>query len=460
MSAAPAPGSAAHDDAVDLAALVERIAAQARPGEQIEAFAARSVDRSVRVYEGEVEQLQRAQSQGVGIRVIADHRVGFAYTGAIDEASLAETLAEARDNRGFAEPDEYAGLPAPDGVAMAELDLWRDGIDAIPNGRIIELALELERRALALDARVHLESSEYVDALVEAAVANSLGVRAAGRENGCYVVASTLADDGDETQTGFGFSVGRHPDELDIGVAATEAVERAVRLLGAVKPPTRRTTVVFDPWVTAQFLSVLGATLDGESVAKGRSLFAGRLGDAVANPLLTLVDDPTNPLAYTATRFDGEGLATRRNVLLDAGRLAMFVQSSYSGRRSGVASTGNAVRGGYKGTPGAGCMALSLVPGTGTPDELVRLAGDGVLVQEVNGIHSGVNPISGDFSTGASGLVIRGGVAAEPIREFTLGSTIQRMLLDVVAVGADITWLPMGAAGVSLVIDGVTVSGT
>ena len=447
------------DGGASLLALAERVAHQARPGEQIEAFVQRASDTAVRVYGGEVEQLSSASSQGIGIRVVVDHRVGFAHSASLDETSLAEVLAEARDNAAFGTPDEWAAVAEPDGVPVPQLALWDDRLPAAATADKVALATRLEQAALALDGRVHVESADYADVLAEAAIVTSTGIRAYGRENACYVVASTLVHDGDETQTGFGFSVGRALEDLDPQRAATDAVQRAVRLLGGTKPPSGRVTVVLDPFVTAQFLSVLSATLNGEGVLKGRSLFAGRLGEAVAAPIVTLVDDPTEPLAFSATQLDGEGLAARRNVLIDGGVLRQFVQSSYSGRRSGTASTGNATRGGYAGTPGCGCHALQLAPGTRTQAELVREVGEAVLVQEVSGLHSGVNPVSGDFSTGASGLLVRNGEVGAPIREFTIASTLQKMLLDVAAVGGDLTWLPMNAAGVSLVIPDVTLSG-
>lgn len=310
-----------------------------------------------------------------------------------------------------------------------------------------------------VDPRVRVDDSNYSDVAVESAVATTTGIRRSGRENGCYVSISTLADDGDETQTGFGFSVGRSPDQFDLAKAAKEAADRATRLLGAVKPSSKRVTVVLDPYVTAMFLGVISSTLNGEAVAKGRSLFKDRLGDVVANPMVTLVDDPTNTLAYTATDLDGEGLAARRNVLIDAGVLQQFVHNSYSARRAGARSTGNAVRGGFKGTPGVGCLALQLQPGTRDQSALVADVADGVLVTSVQGLHSGVNSISGDFSVGASGLLITNGVVGAPIREFTIASTLQRMLLDVVEIGGDVDWLPMRAAGVSLVIRDITLSG-
>ena len=192
---------------------------------------------------------------------------------------------------------------------------------------------------------------------------------------------------------------------------------------------------------------------------KGRSLFKDRLGDEVAPSFVHLIDDPTNPLAYTAVDVDGEGLAARRNALIDGGVLSMFTHNSYSARRAGTLSTGNATRGGFSGTPGVGALALSLEPGSRSQAEIIADIDHGVLVQSVTGIHSGVNPISGDFSTGAAGLMIRDGAVAEPVREFTIASTLQRMLLDIVEVGADLEWLPMRAAGVSLVISDVTMSG-
>jgi PmbA protein len=269
-----------------------------------------------------------------------------------------------------------------------------------------------------------------------------------------------MADEGDETQTGFGFSVGRSPVEFDLAKAAKDASDRATRLLGATKPSTKRTTVVLDPYVTASLLGVISSTLNGESVAKGRSLFKDRLGEAVASSIVTLVDDPTNPKAYTATDLDGEGLAARRNVLIEKGVLQQFVHSSYSARRVGSKSTGNAVRGGFKGTPGVGCLALQLLPGDRDQDAMIGDIDDGVLIQSVTGLHSGVNAISGDFSVGASGLTISNGQVGGPIREFTIASTLQRMLHDVVEVGNDVDWLPMRAAGLTLVIRDVTMSGS
>jgi len=443
----------------ELQKLADSIVGKAKLGEQVEAYISRGGETSVRVYEGEVEHFVSAQSEGIGIRVIKDGRTGFAYAGTLDADAITEVLAEARDNVQFGTVDEWAGLAEPDGVAQIPQKFWDEELANYPTDEKISITKELEKLTLAADSRVRAEEANYEDGWGETAVATTTGIRESGRGNSCYVSVSTLADDGDESLTGFGFSVGDSPKEFDLNKAAREAADRATRLLGATKPASKLVTIVLDPYVTSQFISILSSVLNGESLAKGRSLFADRLNQQVANSRFTLVDDPTNPLAYTATDIDGEGLAARRNVLIENGVLKKFVHSSYSARRMNTKSTGNASRGGFAGSPGVSCLAMQVQPGTKTQAELISGIDDGVLIQDVSGMHSGVNTISGDFSTGASGIVITNGTLGAPIREFTIASTLQKMLLNIVDLGNDIDWLPMRAVGLSLVISDVMMSG-
>jgi PmbA protein len=325
----------------------------------------------------------------------------------------------------------------------------------------VDLVLELERMTKAADARIKgVESADYGDAVFEAAIASSTGVRASSQRTVCSVWASAMADDGSGTQTGGGYSVGRQPSDLDVAKAAKDAAYRATRLLGARKPKSQRLTVLFEPQVTASLLGVLSGALSGMGALKGRSFLASRLGERVAVPFLTLVDDPTDADAYGAARYDAEGLATRRNVLIEDGVLRRFLHNSYTGRRSGLASTANAVRGGYRTAPGVGSRALTLVPGDRDQEALLREMGEGLVVQSVTGLHSGASSTTGDVSVGIQGLVVRGGEIAEPVREATVASSLPRMLAGVVAIGSDKEWLPGGAAGLSLVVADVTLSGS
>lgn len=440
--------------------LASRVAGWANDGEQIEAYASRSSSSSVRVYNAEVEALQTADTEGIGIRVVVGDRQGISYATVLDEGTLKQTLEEARDNAAFGSPDPHAGLAEPDGVAVTPVELWRDELAELPADRKLELALELERRVLAADSRIKtVTNASWADSSSEAALATSTGIAVSSRRTGCSLSVGCLAGDDIESQTGFGYSIGRSQADLDTDKVVSDAVARATRMLGAKKPKSAGLTVLLDPMVTSSFLGILAGTLSGESVLKGRSLFANRVGEQVGGSIITLVDDPTDPEAYGASEYDAEGLACRRNVLIDAGTLGGYLYNTHAARMAGASSTGSAVRGGFGSAPGIGARALSLVPGDRTQEELITSIDDGLLVQSVSGLHSGVNPVSGDFSVGAEGVRIRGGALAEPVRELTIASTIQRMLLDALAVGSDLEWLPSSAAGVSLVIADISMGG-
>jgi PmbA protein len=450
----------------DLLNLAQSVVARALPGEGMEVYVTRGTETEVAAYEGEVESLTSADSSGVGIRVVVGDaegpgsQVGFAWAGSLEPDVIAATLADARDNARFATPDPDVVLAVPDGVAAVELDQWDDGVVSTPMEKKIALAIELERATRSADPRVRqVSSADYSDSRAEVALASTTGILSSRRRTNASLSVDAIAGEGGETQTGGGFSVGRGPADLVPDEAMDDAVLRATRMLGAQKPPSAHCTVVFDPRVVSTLLGVISSALSGEAVVKGRSFFAGRIGEAIAAGGITLVEDPTDARAYGASSHDGEGLACRRNVLISDGILRMFVYDTVSARRAGTTSTGSAVRGGFAGTPGAGCRALVLSPGTKGHDEILAAVGDGLYVQSISGIHSGVNTVSGDFSVGAEGLLIQGGVLGQPVREVTVASTLQRMLQSVVEIGGDLRWLPGAAAGQTLAIADMSLSG-
>jgi PmbA protein len=413
----------------------------------------------VRVHDARVESLTSADTSGAGIRVVRDGRLGFAHCGSLDPTVLAETLAEARDNCAFGEPDEANGLAEPDGVAVQPRDAWSEAVIAVDVDRKVELALELERRALSLDPRVRTaRTTAYGDAWGESAIATTTGIRGVDRGASCSISTQPLARDGAETQIGSAHDAGRDPAALDLERVAHEAVERSTRLLGATKPPSSRLTIVLEPRLAMTLLGITAGMLAGDVVEKGRSPFGDRQGERIASELVSLVDDPTSVESLGSEEIDGEGLACRRNELIVDGVLQGFLRDSYTGRRTGLGSTASAVRG-TRSLPGVGAQVLVVHPGTRTLEQLIASVDHGLFVNSLTGLHSGVNPVSGDFSVGADGLMIRDGALAEPVRELTLASTLQRLLLDVAEVGGDLEWLSSGHGAASLVIPDVAVSG-
>jgi PmbA protein len=445
----------------ELLTLVKRVATKADPGEQIEVYASRVEEVDVRAFDGEIESLSSASTSGVGIRVIVGDRQGFAHAGALDERLIEETLADARDNARFATPDGYLGLAEPDGLVPAELDLWDPEVASLPTDAKVQMALDLEKRVRHSDPRVRqVVSADYGDMQSESAIATSTGIAATTRRTICSLSVSAIAGDDPDSHTGVGFGFGRRPSVMDPEKIAEDAIERAVRLIGAKKVPSSVCTVVLDPRVTSTLLAVVSGALSGEAIVKNRSMFVGRLGEQVAVGEFVLVDDPTDPRSLGASRNDGEGLACRRNLLIDHGRLAGFVYDTTTARRAGVSSTGSAVRGGYSTTPTSGCRAVTIAPGELDQSGVLAAVGEGLFVQSVSGVHSGVNSVSGDFSVGVEGLMVRRGELAEPVHEVTIASTLQRMLLSMVAIGGDVQWLPGVAAAQTVAIEGMSLSGS
>ncbi|MET0920406.1 MAG: TldD/PmbA family protein [Acidimicrobiia bacterium] len=449
---------------VDLLAVARSVAGAAGAGEQIEAYAVRSRDVDVKVFDGDVEALAVAEIEGVGVRVISGQRQGYAWAGSLDPDVIADTVADARDNAGFGSPDEFYGLADPATFAgrwePVSLDLWRDDLLDVSTADKVALAIDLDARARAWDRRVRgIESATYGDAAVESAVATSLGVEVANRRTMCSCSAYAMAGEGVDTRTGSGFSAARTFAELDVERTARDAVERAVRLLGARQPSSQRLPVILDPLVTRSIVSLIGGALSAEAIQRGRSLFVGREGETVASAGVTLLDDPTIEASFGAASHDAEGVPTHQVALIEAGRLLGMLHNTYTARRGESFTTASAMRGGFKSPPGVGARALHLVPGTMSPEEILASVPEALYVQSVSGLHSGTNPVSGDFSVGVDGLMVRNGELAEPVREITIASTLQRMLADVVHVGADLEWLPGGAAGMTVLIGDMSIAG-
>ncbi|MGH2528247.1 MAG: TldD/PmbA family protein [Actinomycetota bacterium] len=430
----------------------------ARDGEAVEAYADESRRTEVTARRGEVEGLTFAESRGVGVRVIAGGRLGYAYAADPSLDEVREAVARARENATLATEDEFNALPPAD-AAEPIPSLYQPAQAAMGTERKAGVALDLERLAVSADPRVtKLEHAQFGDAVSRVAVASTTGVRAEYGRTDCWAVVVALAEEGDETQTGWSFRVARELDELEWADVASEAVDRSTRLLGASKPTSARVPVVWDTFAGSSFLGVLAGALSAESVQKQRSLFADMLGQPVGSTFLTLVDDGRTLAGPAAAPFDDEGVPTRRTELIANGTLTELLHNTYTARRGGTVSTGNARRGGYRSVPGVGTTNFYVEAGTTPVDEILRRADGGVLIQDVSGVHSGANPISGEFSVGATGLRISGGELGEPLREMTVASTVPEMLKGIAAVGDDLRFFT--SVGVPTILIGeMTVAG-
>ena len=433
----------------ELAAAAERAveAARSAGASDAEAWAEGSRQREVRVHDGEVESLTEASGRGVGLRAWIGERVGYAYGTDLSEAGLEEVAEAATGAARVADPDASSGAPDPAGEPEAIPGLRDPGVSGTDTPEVIELAKRIERSALDRDSRVSgVEEVVYVDDDSEAALSTSRGVSGGYGASVAYAFLQAMASEGSEVQTGLGFGVGRAPGGLDAEAIGAEAGDEAASMLGASKPESRSCPAVLSERVTASFAGFIGAALSADAVQRGRSPFADRLGDELASAALELTDDGTDPAGLATAPFDGEGTPRRRTPLLAGGKLLAYLHDTYTARRGGAISTGNAARASYRSPPSVSPSNLMIEPGERSLEQLMAEAGDGVYVTEVAGLHSGVNPVTGRYSVGASGMAIRGGELAEPLREFTIAGDLLGTLAAIRAVGTETRWVPFGGS--------------
>jgi PmbA protein len=425
----------------ELQALAERAvdAALDAGAADAEAFAQDSTGLEVRVFDREVESLTEAGQRGLGLRCWIQGRSGYAFGTDLSESGISDIATGAVEATRITDPDEFAAAPEPAGEPTP--------IEGLADPTISEWTVE-RRVELTKAVEVAVETAIYVDERASAALANSRGVAGAYEATFAYAYLQAIAEEGGDRQTGLGFGMGRSPAALDAEAIGREAADRSTSLLGASKPRSRSCPVVLDTTVAASFAGFVGGVLCADAVQRGRSPFADRLDDEIGSGVLTLADDGHDSAGLNSAPFDGEGTPSGRTPLIEAGTLRAYLHDSYTARRqgNGQASTANASRAGYRSPPSVSTTNLLVEPGAKSFEELLAEAGEGMYVTDVAGLHSGVNPVSGQFSVGATGRAISREELADPADEFTIASDLQSMLKAVAAAGAQTRWVPFGGS--------------
>jgi len=437
-------------------------AALAAGAADAEGYASEEAGREVQVHGGDIESLTAATQRGLGVRAWLGGRVGYAYGTDGSERGISAIGARAAEAARTADEDEFAGPPRPAAAAPLE-GLLDPSLAEWSIASVAELALSVEQAGLAFDPRIAaVETAVYADSAERVAIASSIGVSCEFESSSAYAYLQALAEDDGGRETGLGFGLARGPGGLDAATIGAEGAERAAAMIGASKPSSRSCPVILDPTVAASFAGLIGSTLAADAVQRGRSPFAERVGEKIASEAFLLHDDGLDLGGPASSPFDGEGVPHCRTALIEQGMLKSYLHSTYTARRAGTASTGNAGRAGYRSQPSVSTSNLILAAGPLSREQLLDEAGEGVYVTDVAGLHSGVNPVSGVFSVGASGRAIRGGELAEPLREFTIAGDLVSMLHSVSAAGADSRWVPFGGSVYtpSLLIGEITISGS
>jgi PmbA protein len=420
---------------------------------------------SVNVRMGEVETLKESGSRGLGLRVFLGTRSASTSTSDFTADGIRQLVEGAVALAKVTEEDPFTGLPEASefGAVPGDLHLYYEDVYSLAGPERIEWARRCEAAALAADPRITNSDGGSFDAATGRKVmANSRGFLGGYRTSYAGVSAAPLAMDANgQMQRDGWWSGARRMADLDSPESVgQEAARRALRRLGARKVPTQRVPIVFAPEVARSLIGSLFEAASGDSIWRHASFLAGKLGAQIAAPSLTIVDDnamllPNGTGGFGSSPFDGEGLPSRRTVVLKDGVLQTYLLNSYSARKLGLKSTHNASRG-LAGTPGIGCGNLYLEPGQLTPEEILAGVPSGLYVTSLMGF--GTNIVTGDYSRGATGLWIENGQLTHAVEEVTIAGNLGEMLMKVTAIGNDLVFRG-SVASPTLRIDGMTIAG-
>lgn len=422
-----------------------------------EAYLVKSKELSIEVRDGAVETMKLAEDCGAGLRIIKGGRIGFAFTTDLTTDGVEEVVKGALANAQSTEQDQYHTLPAPTDN-YPQLDLYDADIVQATVEQKIKLAVDMEQAAREYDRRIKIiETSSYRDGESEVFIVNSNGLAASYKACYCGLYAALVATEGEDSQTGFAIDYNLKYKGIDPVKTGQRAAQKAVRMLGAKPIPTQRMAVVLDPYVATNFLGLLESALTGEAVQKGRSLFAGKVDQRVAADIISIVDDGARPGGIASAPFDGEGVPSSKTVLIQQGVLRGYLHNSYTAAKAGVKSTGNGVRYSFKSTPEVGTTNFYIDAGVTDPSQMVAEIERGIYITEVMGMHT-ANPISGDFSLGAAGILIEQGKFTIPVRGIAIAGNVMELLSLVDTVGNDLQFYGRHGAP-TLRISHMTVSG-
>jgi len=423
-----------------------------------EVFLREAQSGSVEIKEGAIEAVIARGERGIGIRVLDQQRLGFAYTSDLSANGIRACVDTARRMSALTERDEDLAL-ATRPIDDADLDIYQAGIVDRPLSERAAIALAVEEAARATDPRVkQFRKTTYSDSESTTIIATTTGVRASFRESYCGAMTSAVASENGDRQIGYHGEAARRYGEFEPARVGEAAAKRAVEKLGAKPLATQKVPVVLDPWMAMELLRAIGPLFSSDNVLKGRSLFANKIGQRVANEKITIVDDARRPRGLRSAPFDGEGVATTTRTLIDRGVLGGYLTSLKTARKLGSAPTGNARRGGYGSPARIGPSNLFTAAGTDDTGSIVAGLDHALAITSLLNLHT-VDPVSGEFSLGATGNYLERGNRLHPAQGITIAGNLTHLLNSVVGVGADLVFGPGGLGSPTLVISELSIGG-
>lgn len=391
----------------------------------------------IEIFEGEITRYSLSTEGGLSFRAIYKGEMGYSYTEKYDEDSIRLLLKGAVENAEITDREDkeslFGGSPK-----YEKVDAYNAAWESVSEREKIDIALALEAEAKKLDKRVFKVQVYFGSASGETSIKNTAGLDVNDKSNMGYAYVSVVVKDGENVQTGSDFIFSTILANYDVSALAEKAVSKGISMLEAKPCKTGEYAVILDNLVSANILSAYSGMFSAESVHKGLSLLAGKLNEKIATDIVTIVDDPLMANGAASASFDGEGVAAKYLKIIEKGKLLTYLHNRKTAEKDGVESTGNAGKPSYKAPVVVSPTNMYIVKGEKTQEEMISDMGSGLLITSVQGLHAGINPVSGDFSLSASGYMIEDGKKGRAVNQITIAGNYLSLLSDVAAVGCDL----------------------
>jgi len=414
-------------------------AAKAAGLEEYELYCKRASSFDVSVFEAEIDEYKSERTFGVSFRGKVGGKMGYAFSEKIDEAVITFLIDNAKQNATVIEDDEEEFVYGGD-ESYPEVECYNPAINDIPTKVMIEAAMSMERAAMEVDERVeNLPYCAFENFEVEVYIANSKGLDVQYKTNRiCGIAEAQVEGEDEQVKTSYDGYDGLDFSKFDPVAVGQKAAKKALALLGASPVPSGKYPVIFTPESASEMLGTWVSAFSAEKAHKGFSILAGKLEEKIAADCVTIIDDPLLPGQEATTPFDSEGVASRTKTVVDSGVFKTFLHNTKTARKDGVAPTGNGFKASLEMPVEIAATNFYVKPGTDSHDVLLEKMNTGIVIAAVEGLHSGANETSGDFSLAASGFLVEGGKVIRAVDQITISGNFFGMIKDVIAVGSNL----------------------
>lgn len=449
---------------MDIKALIDKIFEKGRASglEDMEVYYSAGTSLTLKVFQKELETYNLSEGEGLSLRGVYRGKMGYSYTEKADESSIDRLVKDVIENATIIDSDDEEVI-FEGSKEYKKVDSFNPSLSEVREEEKIEFVKKLEEEAFNLDDRiVSVQSCVYGDGSGETIMSNTKGLYLRDKSNIAYTYISVVAKEGEDIKTGLAYRTGNDFNKFDAKEIAREAVEEALALLGASPVKSGDYKVIIRNSAAADLLEAFTGIFSAEAVQKNLSLLKGKLNEKIASSVFTLVDDPYMEGGLASRSFDGEGVACKYKKVIDKGVLKTYLHNLKTAKKDGVETTGNAGKDSYKSSIGISPSNFYVEKGERSLKEMIADTDKGILITELQGLHSGLNSISGDFSLAALGFLIEEGKISRPVDQITVAGNYFEMLKNIEEIGSDLKFGLPGAAYIgspSLKIKKLSIAG-